>query len=86
MWPEQDVEVLPDGYHLKSTGEVIPFGKTYYTEADQVQHSRYWRCHNSRLNDQARAAKPPPNWNWQAPRHDSTRYGTACFFAPGGAS
>lgn len=86
MWPEKDVEVRPDGYHLKSTGEVIPFGKTQYTEADQVQRSRYWRCHNSRLNDQARAAKRSPSWNWQPSRHDSTNYGTACFFVPGGAS
>ena len=43
-WPEEDVEVTPDGFHLKSTGETIPFKKTYLTEPDQVGHSAYWRC------------------------------------------
>lgn len=70
-WPEEDVSVQPDGYHIKSTGEIIPYAKTYYTDADQVKVSRYWRCiFTSNVSGSV--------------EHKAGQ--TRCFFSPGGAS
>jgi hypothetical protein len=83
MWPEDDVSMEPDGYHLKSTGEVIPYDKAHYTEADQMQKSRFWRCHTYEVLPQFK--KIPPQSGWSYPTHPSHHYKTRCFFGPGGA-
>jgi hypothetical protein len=53
-WPGADVDVQPDGYHLKSTGEVIPFRKSY-TSID----TQFWRCHRNDGRKQARCFFAP---------------------------
>lgn len=83
-WPEEDVETTPQGYRLKSTGETIPFAKAFYTEADQVQRSRFWRCHTYEVLPQFRTIAP--NMGIFGPVHPSHHYRTRCFFAPGGAT
>lgn len=83
MWPEEDVSIEPDGYHLKSTGEVIPFAKAFYTEANQVQTSRFWRCHTYEVLPQFRQVAPTNGLF--GPVHPSHHYKTRCFFGPGGA-
>jgi hypothetical protein len=83
MWPEDDVSVEPDGYHLKSTGEVIPYDKAFFTEADQVQRSRFWRCHTYEVLPQFQ--QMAPQTGLFGPVHPSHHYKARCFFGPAGA-
>lgn len=41
-WPREDVEVSPDGYRIRSTGEFVPRFKALGSE-----DSDYWICRKS---------------------------------------
>lgn len=84
MWPVEDVSMEADGYHLKSTGEVIPYNKSFYTEAAQVKVSMFWRCHTYEVLPQFK--NMPPGAGIFGPVHPSFHYKTRCFFGPGGAT
>jgi hypothetical protein len=53
-WPDSDVDVQPDGYHIKSTGETIPFRKAY-TSID----AQFWRCHRNDMRKLTRCFFAP---------------------------
>lgn len=69
-WPEENVEVTPDGYKL-STGELIPFEKAYATPPEKAAESLYWRCHKQKavLDGEGGLAGVEPG-------------DTRCFWAP----